>query len=903
MSEIVAFTQNHRRRQRGRSFAVLVAGIVSLLAAALLSPSSSAQTTTGPADQPWTNARLSPDVRAAALLEQMTLEEKVELMTGDQGEAPSAFYNAPIERLGIPELRMADAGGGIAARGWTLPGTGETATAFPAGAALAATWNPRLARRYGRAVAEEAKATGHAMLLGPGSDMGRQPFWGRIAEGMSEDPFLTSELTTPYVDAVQDESVIANLKHYAGYTQEVDRGNAQDSIIDPRALREVYVAPYADAIEKADLGSVMCSFNEVNSVFACENDLLLDTILREELGFEGFVITDFGAIHSTEPSIEAGTDMETGTAAFYGDALLAAVRDGRVPESLVDRSVLRILRTMFAIGVFEGDYTMTSIPVEEHGRLARRVEDQAVTLLKNDGVLPLRRRIRSAAVIGADANISGRLGGSFAVQPTYEVSLLDAMRDLGRRTGVRVRYAAGNDTVNGASMIETADMTAVPSSVLSPEIGSGNGLTARHFGNTTFSGDPVTRREAQVLYDTGFTAGVPAFATLYSSQVPPVPDVSGTGVAAGQSVTYTGTLTAPATGDYRLGLTGWGDATAYLDGEPIVDMTGAPGRREVEATVALQRGESYDLRIEYAATQPLVALQPGTLVFQWSPPRRAQSPAIAEAVRQARRSDVAVVYARTYESEERDRVSLKLPQSADRLISAVAAVNPRTVVVLSTGGPVTMPWRRQVEAVVQSYPGGQEEGASLTRVLSGTVNPSGKLPMTYPVSEEQLPPGIVNPWDRIGDTRVEFTEGVNIGYRGYIASRTRMLYPFGFGLSYTRFSYRGLRTGTLRAEGRRDSTTVRVRVRNTGRRTGAEVVQVYAGRLPGLDAPARKLVGFAKVTLRPGRATWVRIPVSRRSLSYWDDASSSWVTPRGRVPLLVGSSARDIELTGAITVR
>ncbi|MGH1561637.1 glycoside hydrolase family 3 protein [Mumia sp. DW29H23] len=891
-------TKHARRRFRG----LVAAGLAAFLGAAMLSPSS-ATLPANAAERPWTNPRLSPDARALALLEQMTLEEKVELMTGDQGEAPSAFYNAPIERLGIPELRMADAGGGIAARGWTLPGTGDTATAFPAGAALGATWNPRLARRYGRAVADEAKATGHAMLLGPGSDMGRQPFWGRIAEGMSEDPLLTSELTTPYVAAVQRQNVIANLKHYAGYTQEVDRGNAQDSIIDPRALREVYTAPYADAIEKADLGSVMCSFNEVNSVFACENDLLLDTILRDELGFTGFVITDFGAIHSTEPSIRAGTDMETGTAAFYDGALLAAVQDGTVPEALVDRSVLRILRTMFAIGVFDHDYTMSAIPVAAHGRLARTVEDEAVTLLKNDGTLPLRRRVRSAVVIGADANVTGRLGGSFAVQPTYQVSLVDAMRDLGRRTGLRVRYAPGNDTVNGASMIETADMTAVPSTVLTPESGSGNGLTARHYGNTTFSGDPVTRTEAQVLYDTGFTSGVPAFASLYSSQVPPVPDVSGTGVAAGQSVTYTGTLTAPATGDYRLGLTGWGDAKAFLDGEQIIDMTGADGRRAVEATVSLTRGQSYDLRIEYAATHPLVALQPGTLLLQWSPPRQAVSPRIAQAVRAARRADVAVVYARTYESEERDRVSLKLPQSADRLISAVAAVNPRTVVVLSSGGPVTMPWRNQVEAVVQSYPGGQEEGSSLVRVLSGAVNPSGRLPMTYPVSEQQLPPGISNPWDSIGDTRVEFSEGVNIGYRGYLASGTRMLYPFGYGLSYTTFAHRRLQTGTLRAAGTREQTTVRVRVRNTGRRTGAEVVQVYAGRLPGLDAPARKLVGFAKVTLRPGRAAWVRVPVSRRSLSYWNDATSSWVTPRGRVPILVGTSARDIALRGTITVR
>src|SRR6478735_9902258 len=316
-------------------------------------------------------------------------------MTGNQGDAPTAYYNAPIERLGIPALRMADAGAGIADRGWTLPATGGKATAMPSGVALGATFSPFLARKYAGVVSDEAKQTGHNMLLGPNADIVRTPWWGRIAETESEDTHLTTSITTPYVKEVQARNVIADLKHYVAYNQEINRGNGQNSIVSERALREVYIPPYADAISKAGLGSIMCSFNKINGTFACENSEVLDKILRDDLGFSGFVITDFGAAHSTVGSIEAGTDIETGTAAFYDGALLTAVNDGLVPESLLDLSVLRILRTMFAVGLFDNDYTPSAIPVQRHGAVAGAVQDKAITLLKNrGGTLPLKRSAR-----------------------------------------------------------------------------------------------------------------------------------------------------------------------------------------------------------------------------------------------------------------------------------------------------------------------------------------------------------------------------------------------------------------------------------------------------------------------------------------------------------------------------
>ncbi|MGC5221685.1 glycoside hydrolase family 3 C-terminal domain-containing protein [Micromonospora sp. DT81.3] len=852
------------------------------------------------------NTALSPDERAALVLQEMTLEEKVELMTGDQGEAPSAFYNGPIDRLGIPELRMADATAGIASRGWTLPGTGDTATALPANQALAATWDPDRARDYAGVVADEARQTGHEMLLGPNSDPTRNPFWGRQAETASEDPDLNSSMVVPFVQTVQERNVIANLKHYTGYTQEVNRGLGQNSIIDERALHEVHTYAYENAIREADLGSVMCSFNKINGVYACEDEYALDTVLRDQLGFTGFVITDFGAIHSTVPSIVAGTDMETGTAAFYDGALLAAVQSGEVPVSLVDRSVLRILRTMFAIGVFDNDYTPTAIPVEEHGAIAREVEEDAITLLQNeDGVLPLDPAVGSVAVIGGDANIPSALSGSAYVQPTYTVSLVDALTARGAATGAEVRYEPGNDPVTPANMIETADMTAVPSSVLRPEVGDGNGLTARYYPTADWSGPAgVERTERQVAYDVGFLGGGPAFASLYASQVEPTPSLGGPAGGGDQSVRYTGTLAPPTSGTYVLGATGWGDARVYMNDELIIDMTGENGRRDVRsAPLELTAGEEYDLRVEYSQTRPLVGLQPGTFLLQWSTPEGALSPSAQLAVEAAASSDVAVVYVRTLEGEERDRVSLKLPQSADQLISAVTAVNPNTVVVLATGGGVTMPWLDQAPAVLQSYFGGQEEGNALTSILFGDEDPSGHLPISYPRSESELPLGVENPWAGIDNLDVEFSEGVNVGYRGYLAAGVDPLFAFGHGLSYTDFSADQVKVGkSIRTTGGKDTVDVQLRLDNVGDRTGTEVVQVYLGALPGVDSPPLKLAGYAKVELDAGTGEQVKITLDRRDFSYWNSDADKWVVPTGDVAVYLGTSAAEVEQVGTVKV-
>ena len=635
--------------RRAFGSAALVVAVV-LAVGVVTAPASPAQPASS---QPWLNTHLSPQERARLLLQQMTLAEKIDLMTGNQGEAPYAFYNAPIPRLGIPALKMADAGGGVAPRGWSLPGTDGHATAMPSEMALGATWSPGVAREFATVVAEEVRETGQNVLLAPDTDVDRVPWGGRVSESEGEDPFLNGDLNSVYTDVLQAHNVIATLKHYTANNQETNRGSGQNSIMSERTLREVYALAFEMVVKRAGLGAVMCSFNKINGQYSCQNAMTLRTVLKGQIGFSGFVMSDFGALHDMLPGLSGGDDMETGTTTVYDGALLAAVQSGQASLALVDDAVLRILTTMFRIGVFDTDYTPTSIPVAAHDAVARAVEDKAITLLKNDGVLPLTGSTKSIAVIGADANILAAESGSAYVSPTTGTPALEGITARAG-SGATVTFTPGNDPVNAASMIETEDMTAVPSSVLSPASGTGPGLTAQYWHNTTFSGAPaVARVERQVNYDLGFASTFPGW--LGAGTQVPVPPFNF--FLEQQSVKYDGFLTPPATGGYRLALTGWGDATLSLDGTTLIDMTGQAGRRAVTSPVLhLAAGHQYALHIAYRATHPLTNLQPGTLLLQWSTPAGVQSPGIAQAVAAAKHADVAVVYVRDFETEERDRV-------------------------------------------------------------------------------------------------------------------------------------------------------------------------------------------------------------------------------------------------------
>src|SRR3954451_5769256 len=382
------------------------------------------------AQQPWSDPSLGPDRRADLVIDAMTLEEKAELMSNNTGTA-WAYFNAGIDRLGIPSLRMLDAGAGLRLGGITLPQTGNRATAMPSPLLLAASFDPALAARYGRTVAQEVRQAGGNVLLGPNGDIVRVPWWGRANETEGEDPFLSGQILAPFVKSVQDQGVIANLKHYNLYTQEVNRCCGQNVIASERAVQEIYTPPWAAAVG-AGLGSTMCSFNKFQGDYLCQNRHLLTDVLKNQLRFKGFVLSDFGAVHDTVASLRNGLDMETGNRQYYTpETITAAVSSGQVPEATVDEHVLRILRTMFAFGLFDEPYVPSALSVQAHGEVAREVADRGIVLMKDDnGVLPLNGRATSSiAVIGGDANRAVSQGGASHVTPTYSVSLLDGLRD------------------------------------------------------------------------------------------------------------------------------------------------------------------------------------------------------------------------------------------------------------------------------------------------------------------------------------------------------------------------------------------------------------------------------------------------------------------------------------------
>jgi beta-glucosidase len=861
---------------------------------ALLAPSLAAAQ-----DRPWMNTSLPPDQRADLLLAQMTLEEKVDLMSGNQEDGRFAFYNGPIPRLGIPELSMQDSASGIHAHGWSTTNTGDRATAMPSAQALGATWSLDAITPYATQVAKETRASGANTLLSPVGDILRNPFWGRTNESPSEDPIMTANYLSKFTRVIQDADVIATLKHFMAYNQETNRSSGGNNIVSTRALREVHALPYEAAVAESDPGSIMCAFNKINGDYACENPLtgpLFDTI-----GFSGFMGTDYGAAHTTLGSLAGRVDMETGNKDAYSGHLLDAVRNGTVPESRLDVSCRRILYTMFRLRAFDNPVTRGPIDVAAGNKIARETQEKAITLLKNSGnTLPLTRRAKKITVIGADANHNAIGGGTPFVKAVRPTTTLQGIVDRASDAGASVNWVQGNDPANGANMLEGADMTAVPSSVLSPNNGVGTGLNAWFWKDNNFQGNPDEQRIArQVNYDVGILSTLD---TPGPSQVPPPPVNCPT--CPGSAV-YEGHITAPKTGPYTLALTGLGDATLDIDGQRVVTMQGATRHLAHAETPTLNwvEGQTHTLRITFKGNAPFEILNDGTLLLEWKTPKGAYSPAIERAVRAASRSDVAIVYATTIEGEAHDRLSLKLPQGADQMIEAVSEANPNTIVVLANAGPVTMPWVNKVDAVVETYYGGQAQGAALARVLWGDVNPSGKLTMTYPTSEEDLPPGIESPYAGADDVDVVYGEGVNVGYKGYQAAGITPLFPFGYGLSYSKFKYSDLTVSATNPA--QSPTRVRFQITNTGKLDGDEVAQVYL-QLPSSTGEQKRLVGYSRVSTKAGQSTTVEVTIDPKAathpLGYFDAASDSWMIAPGTYRVEVGASSRSTPLRATFTV-
>jgi beta-glucosidase len=780
------------------------------------------------------------DQRARALLAQMTLDEKVDMMHGESNNF-YGFYNAPIPRLGIPALTMADGPMGVRIAHPDV--NGQRATQLPSGLALAATWDTSLAEQYGKLMGEEAHSTGHNIMLGPVLDIARIAQFGRVLENYGEDPLLSGMVGAANIRGIQTSPVTTSVKHYNLNFQETNRLFGNNSIVDERTLQEIHTRPYAIAVRDARPGSIMCAFNKVNGAFSCESELILNEILKTRLDFQGWVLTDYFASFSTVPAALAGLDQEmpgstggepatnpsgpaTGTCRFC-DPLLNAVRAGQVPQSRIDDAVLRILRMMYLHGLFDTPPVIEPLPEAENGATSRTIAEQAMVLLKNEGnALPLDDGIASIAVIGTDADTVVAGGGSGLVIPTYSVSPLEGIRSRAG-AGATVQHIRGYDPVLSVAFLPGPDP--VPSDFLTRAGGQGRGLRAEYFLNPDFSGtpeidrtDPYAGINGGFFLFQGFIAASPHFPEQPRS------------MNSNSSIRWTGTLTAPVAGSNQLALTSTGTSRLFVDGNevgtttPIESVTTPPRTN----TVALnfEAGSVHDVRIEFVNDAPTAADTGPQFKFGWTPPAGVVAPQTQAAADLVRTADVAVVVVRDFGSEGGNKPHLRLPNGQGELIRQVAAANPNTIVVMTAAGAVqTSDWEDTAPAVLHAWYGGQEQGNAIARILFGDVSPSGKLPVTMPVDDTKTPistseqfPGTVSR-DVANQQDQQLTEGIFVRYRGYEQFNIQPQYPFVHGLSYTTFAYSNLRT---------TPTSVTVNVTNSGEVAGSEIVQVYAGKLP-----------------------------------------------------------------------
>jgi beta-glucosidase len=779
-------------------------------------------------------------------------------------------YFVEKTRLGVPIIPFDEAVHGLAR---------EDATIFPQSIALAATWDTTLMANVATAVARETRSRGIRQVLSPVINIATDVRWGRVEETYGEDPYLSSAMGRAFVRAFEGAGIVTTPKHFVANVGEGGR-DSYPIEASPRLLEEIHFPPFRSAIHEAGARSVMTAYNSVDGSPATQNRALLADKLKREWGFTGFVISDAAAtggatvLHHTEAStataakhaLESGLDVIFQSSFEQHRPYLDAFRRGLIADSVIDAAVSRVLRAKFELGLFEHPYVNADSAAywnghASHRALALDAARASVVLLKNErSMLPLRRGLRSVAVIGTDA-AEARLGG-YSGPGIKTVSILDGVREkLG--APARVRYVAGPGRM-------TRDYVVVPTEQLA-SIRDGQrarGLTGEYFDNNRLEGTPrLVRTDARV--DFGWTLNSPARGIPFDWY----------------SVRWTGTLTVAASGVRRIGVEGNDGYRLYLDGRLIIDNWRKQSYGTRFANVTLRPGTTHALKLEYfesTGNARVKLVWDAGVSNDWSAK-------IDSAVAAARASDVAVVVAGLEEGEFRDRAFLPLPGKQEELITRVAATGKPVVVVIVGGSAVTMSsWFDRVGAVLDLWYPGEEGGRAAADVLFGDYNPAGRLPITFPVSEGQLPLVYNHKPTGRGDDYLDLTG--------------QALFPFGFGLSYTTFEYSSLSItpNEMSADG---SAIVRCTVRNSGTRAGDEVVQLYLRDvLASVARPVMQLAGFTRIRLQPGESRDVQFRLGAAQLQMLD-ADMRWVVEPGLFRVLVGSSSKDIRLRGDLTIR
>jgi len=788
------------------------------------------------------------------------LQEKIDLIGG-----VDAFYIRANEKIGLPRLKMADGPVGVRNYG--------PATVF-GGVGLAATWDPELAEKVGATIGQDARARGVHFMLGPGVNIYRAPMNGRNFEYFGEDPFLTARTAVAYIEGMQNEGVSATIKHFVGNNSEFDRHNT-DSIIDERTLREIYLPSFEAAVKEAHVGAIMDSYNLTNGTHMTQNGLFNTDLVKKEWMFPGIVVSDWDATYDGVAAANSGLDLEMPSGKFMNRAtLLPAIKAGTVSEATIDDKVRRILRTAIRFGWLDHDQTDLSVSLFNVAgdQVALEAARSGLVLLKNNGnLLPLQKgSIKSIAVIGPDAHPAQPAGGGSAeAVPFTPVSVLEGIAHYLGDTA-KVYYSRG---------IPMLDDISKQMRFTTQASGGEEGLKTEIFNNADLSGTPaIVRNDKFVHYE---------------------PARGGSGTYGKVSIRWTGFFTPSVPGEYlafvqgpgenggyrlyvdqKLVLDNWKQWYAFVGQVPIT-LTAAPHQIELDYYVEKGWGKT---------TANLGIVRPETLV-------------IAEAKSLAARVDAVVVapgFDTASEGESGDRTFRLLP-GQDELINQMAAVNKNTVVVMTSGGGVDMTaWVDHVPALLEAWYPGQEGGTAVAQVLFGEFNPSGRLPISIERRWED-DAAYNSYYPKEGSKKVEYSEGIFVGYRHFDKSAVKPLFPFGYGLSYTSFTYKNL---TISPASSDDQVTVAFDVTNTGSRAGADVAEVFVGdHHAPVPRPVKELKGFAKVNLSPGETKNVSVKLDRRAFSYYDVKTHAWTVAPGDFDLFVARSAADIELTGKVTLR
>lgn len=795
------------------------------------------------------------------LISQMTLEDKVKLLAGKEMDT------FPIDRLGIPTLKMCDGPVGVRV---------DKAVCFPASVSMAASWDEGLLKKVGQALAREAKGKGRNMLLGPCVNIHRAPMGGRNFESFGEDPYLAGKMAVAYIKGVQAEKVIATVKHYAVNNQEWDRGSI-NVVVDERALREIYLPAFEAAIKEGGSWSVMAAYNKVNGFHCTENNHLVNEIMKDEWGFKGFMVSDWGATHSTVNCANFGLDLEMPGMEFFNQKLVAAVKSGQVKESVIDDKVRRILRAMFFAGLFDKNASSVDRALAgsaENKEVALQCAKEGIVLLKNDkNTLPLDiTKIKSIAVIGPNANIARTGGGgSSEVSPLFSVSPLNGLKEkIGNKA--EINYSLGCKFEQEMVIIESS---ALATTYNGEKV---SGLLGEYFNNKDFKGTPALRRvDKQINFDW--------------QDKSPAPGIN----ADDFSVRWTGKLAPTMSREIEFTMLSDDGLRIWFDGKLIFDNWKDQGAEFKKVPLKVEAGREYDLKVEYYESKGSAVAKLG-----WDRPKEIRD----EAVALAKRSDVVIIFgglSNRYESEGFDRPTMDLPENQDILIEEICEANKNTIVVLNTGSPVAMSkWIDKVPAVVEAWYPGEDAGNAIADVLLGNYNPGGKLPTTFPLKWEDCPaygnfPG--------GDGQVNYPEGIFVGYRYFDTKNVKVLFPFGHGLSYTTFAYSNIKITPATLPGGGFIVDVSADIKNTGTREGAEVAQLYVSdKEAGVPRPVKELKGFQRVVLKPGETKTVNFQLNKRSMAFYDVKKKDWVAEPGEFEILIGSSSQDIRLKGAFVL-